>query len=138
MISLAELNPSNHTPTPLQQANLEKLHKAMQAIRAAYGKPMIITSGLRSMEEHRAIYDGINAKRKSQGIRPTTVPLKSAHLEGLACDVWDRNKSLYTWCKANVSLLEKHGLYLEDGTRTPNWVHFQIIPPKSGNRFFLP
>lgn len=140
MIRIKELNPHNHPLSEAQVENLLTLLEAMNAVRASFGRPMIVTSGFRSWEEHASIY-------KPKGIKP---PKGSCHLQAAACDIWDRDGSLWAWCMRDIfedanrtklrkdSLLAKHGLYLEDRTKTPTWVHFQILPPRSGNRIFLP
>lgn len=127
MISLKELNPNGYELTPKQQQNLEVLLERMNKVRLAFGKPMIITSGVRSAEDQRRIYH--NA---------TKIPWGSQHLQAAACDVADRTGVLKGWIKDNVKLLEEVGLWCEDLTATPGWVHFQIYPPASGMRFFRP
>jgi uncharacterized protein YcbK (DUF882 family) len=114
------------------QDNIKQLCEKLNKVRKAYGKSMIITSGLRTMKHHLEIYakKGITDKSK--------IPLKSKHLYGQAADVFDPDGSLKTWIKNNIKVVEDAGLYMEDFKYTPNWVHFQIVPPKSGNRFFIP
>lgn len=114
------------------QHNLEELLVRINKIRTAYGKPMTVTSGFRSMYDHKRIYaaKGIFDEKK--------IPMKSKHLFGKAVDISDPKKELQKWCLANIKLLEEIGLWLEDFSATPNWVHFQIEPPKSGKRMFMP
>ena len=119
------------------QVNLEELLKRINIIRAAWGKPMRITSGYRSDADHKRIYSEINAKREAQGLPKRSVPMGSAHLTGSACDIYDPDGSLMQWCRDNVATLEQAELWCEDDPSTPR-VHFQIYPPKSGNRFFKP
>lgn len=128
LVSRAELNPRGYALTPTQVTNQAKLLRAINRVRNAYGKPMIVTSGVRSWEEHAAIY----ARQKRQP------PKGSAHLSGAACDVFDGDKKLWHWCLDHLDLIRKWGLYLEDGNSTPNWLHFQVIPPASGNTVFIP
>ena len=123
MISREELNPKGYTLTPEQAANFEKLYFAMNEFRKAYGKPMTVTSGVRSENDQARI----NPKAKG-----------SAHVRAAACDIADADKDVWGFCMDNIPLLEKLGLYLEDKSATPRWVHFQIYPPKSGRRVFLP
>lgn len=113
------------------QHNLEELLKRINVIRTAYGKPMTITSGYRSKQDHLRIY-------RSKGVPDHKIPMGSLHLSGEACDVSDPKQELQKWCKANVHILEEVGLWCEDFSATVNWVHFQSRPPKSGKRFFLP
>lgn len=113
------------------QDNLKELHKRINIVRLAYGKPMIVTSGLRTLKHHLEIY-------ARKGIYPPKVPMKSNHLSGRAVDFADGNGELKKWVKDNIKLMEEVGLWLEDFSATKTWCHFQINPPKSGNRFFLP
>jgi uncharacterized protein YcbK (DUF882 family) len=123
MITAQELNPKGYVTTPEQDTNLATLLERMNKIRAAYGKPMYVTSGLRSEADQARI----NPKAS-----------KSRHLIGAAVDIADQNGDLKKWIKANVSLLETVGLWCEHFDSTPTWVHFQCISPRSGNRFFIP
>ncbi len=130
MITLKELNPKNYTLTPEQETNITILHERMNKVREAYGKPMTVTSGVRSLEHHIAVY-------KRKGITdPKLIPMASNHLKAAACDIADSSGELYKWCKENEALLAEIGLWMEEGTK--GWVHFQVFPPKSGKRWFLP
>lgn len=123
-IKMSELNPHKYETTPEIAANLDKLLAVLQAIRAAYGKPMVITSGLRSDADQKRI-------------NPSAP--KSKHLLGLACDVSDKDHALYNWLTAdNNKKAIEFGVYLEHKSATINWVHLQIVPPKSGKRVFYP
>jgi len=114
------------------QDNLKALLEKMNRVRFLYGKPMTVTSGYRSMAHHLEIYakKGITDKSK--------IPLKSKHLFGEAADIYDPKKELQRWCVEHESELVAIGLWCEDFSATKNWVHFQIVPPKSGKRFFMP
>jgi uncharacterized protein YcbK (DUF882 family) len=113
------------------QANLNELFLKVNIVRKEYGKPMIVTSGLRTKKHHLDIY-------ARKGIYPPKVPMKSNHLFGRAVDFADGDGKLKKWILANIKLMEEIGLYMEDFNATKTWVHFQINPPKSGNRFFKP
>lgn len=136
MITLAELGLDLDNKLPAQHvANLQKLHIAVNKLREAYGKPLRVTSGYRSLEKHLAIYatKGITDKKK--------IPMKSKHLEGLAVDVVPIDepiKALHDWIKKNEKLLEEIGIWVEDFRYSKTWAHLQISPPKSGKRFFVP
>ena len=136
MITKQELNPKGFKTTEEQQANLDILLERINVIRKEWNKPMTITSGFRSTEDHLRIYKEIATRNKKE-FDATKVPMKSKHLAGAACDVLDSDGSLMKWCRENVELLEKTGLWIEDDTSVPR-VHFQIFAPKSGNRFFKP
>lgn len=129
MISLKELNPKNFKTTPEIDDCLNQLLGKINIIRTAYAKPMTVTSGLRDLADHKRIY-------AAKGVPEAQIPMASKHLYGKACDIADPAGELYKWCKANEAVLVKAGLYCEEGTK--GWVHFQIEPPKSGKRWFLP
>lgn len=119
------------------QINLEELLKRINKVRSIWGKPLIITSGYRSLQDHIRIYSTI-ASKKGIPFDKSKVPMKSKHLSGQAIDVFDPKKELQAWCKNNEALLAEVGLWMEDFSATPNWCHFQIVPPASGKRWFLP
>lgn len=134
MIAFSELIKGNSiADIPIEhQHNLEDLLKKINQIRTAYNIPMIVTSGYRSMQDHLRIYSqkGITDKSK--------IPMKSKHLYGQAVDIADADGKLKAWVLQNVNLLETVGLWCEDFSATKTWVHFQIVPPGSGKRFFMP
>ena len=113
------------------QENLNQLFLKVNIVRKEYGKPMIVTSGLRTKKHHLEIY-------ARKGIYPPKVPMKSNHLFGRAVDFADGDGKLKKWILENIALMEEIGLWMEDFSATKTWVHFQINPPKSGNRFFKP
>jgi hypothetical protein len=123
MITGKELNPHGYPVTAEQEANLAVLLERINRIRAAYGKPMTVTSGLRSEADQARI----NPKAP-----------RSKHLLGAACDIADASGELKAWAMAHLKTLEESELWCEAFSSTPTWVHFQIFPPKSGKRFFLP
>ena len=114
------------------QTELQTLLDRVNQVRSEYAKPMTVTSGLRSMADHKRIYaaKGITDEAK--------IPMKSKHLFGKAVDISDPKQELQAWCLANEAKLAEIGLWMEDFSATPNWVHFQSEPPKSGKRWFLP
>ncbi len=122
-ISAAELNPHSYPVTEEQAKNLEILRIRINKIRDAYAMPLIVTSGLRSEADQKRINPGAP---------------KSKHLIGAAVDISDPSGSLKAWILRNLSLVEEVGLWFEDFSATPTWVHAQIVPPKSGRRFFSP
>ncbi len=132
-ISIRELNPKGVELTSQMHANLSALFGKMNRIRDEWGKSMTVTSGVRSLADHKRIYADIARRNGSAVVR---VPMGSKHLIAAACDIADPDGSLMAWCKANVPLLEQIELWIEDGTK--GWVHFQISPPASGKRFFKP
>lgn len=127
MIFLKELNPHDYPTSPIIDKNLSILLERMNEIRAAYGKPMIVTSGLRSDEQQA----GLIAQGKTNAKH-------SKHLSGMACDIKDCDGELKKWVNENVKVLERIGLWCEDFSYTPTWVHFQCTPPASLKRLFIP
>ena len=134
MISINELLSNQAKFEDLEkdiQANLTELHRKVNLLRSAYGKPMIVTSGLRTKKHHLDIY-------ARKGIFPPKVPMKSNHLFGRAVDFADGDGKLKAWVLQNIKLIEEIGLYMEDFSATKTWLHVQTNPPKSGKRFFKP
>lgn len=123
MITMQELNPHDYETSPEVLANLKDLLAKLNAVRAIYAKPMVINSGLRSQEDQ-------------ERINPSAP--KSKHLMGQAADVRDADGKLTEWVKANMSTMEHIGFWFEDFGHTHGWVHFQSVPPRSGNRVFIP
>lgn len=122
--------------TPEIQANLLKLLEKCKKLREKYGKPMVVSSGLRTMEKHLAIYRAKGITDKSK------IPMKSNHLFGRAVDFSDPKGELQKWIKDHPEVIEELDLYLESFDATPNWVHIQTNPfgsYKPGkSRFFKP
>lgn len=117
-----------------EQGNVKVLWFRMNKVRNEYGKPMTVTSGYRSMQDHLRIY-------RQKGITDQSkIPMSSKHLTGCAVDIADADGELMQWCVANETLLRQIGLWLEKGTK--GWVHFQSEPFKSyklgGTIFFNP
>jgi uncharacterized protein YcbK (DUF882 family) len=134
MISLAELL-KNHKWEDLSeeyQKNLMILLGRVNKLRQMYNKPMYVTNCFRSMDQHIAIY-------AAKGIPADKVPMKSRHLYCQACDFADKDGSLKAFVKANdYQVLKDCELWMEDGSTTIDWLHVQIVPPKSNVREFLP
>lgn len=127
MITAKELNPHDYPMSPVVEKNFKVLLERMNEVRQAYGKPMIVTSGLRSDEKQ--------AELIAQG---KSTAKFSKHLAGAACDIYDPKKELAHWCLTNEDILKRIGLWCEHPDYTSNWVHFQIMAPGSGKRFFIP
>lgn len=114
------------------QDNLLTLLERLSKIRSSYGKPMTVTSGLRTKEDQIRIY-------KAKGITDLSkIPMGSKHLVGAAADILDLRQELQQWCIKNEKMLADVGLWCEKFDYTKTWVHFQCYPPKSGARFFIP
>jgi len=94
----------------------------MNLVRAKYAKPMIVTSGYRSLQDHLRIY-------RSKGIKDDKIPLGSHHLVGAAVDILDKDGTLKRWCHDNEEFLREVGLFLESGC--VGWQHFSSKPFRS-------
>jgi hypothetical protein len=62
----------------------------------------------------------------------------STHRNAQVIDRYDPSRKFASWCMAHQNLLRDHGLYMEDPRWTKTWVHLQSVPPKSGNRVYIP
>jgi hypothetical protein len=107
------------------QDNLMTLLERINKVRTAYGKPMKVNDGYRRPQD-----------------KPTNGSATSWHYKGAAIDIDDNDAGDFAkWCIANLQLMKDVGLWLEDPKWTNgcgSWVHFQIYPPKSGKRVFIP
>jgi len=103
--------------------NIDKLLVIMNKVRAVYAKPMTVASGWRPPEVNDSTQNAAAG---------------SNHLKGLAVDIKDADGKVMRWVLANMDLMQKLGIYLEDFRWTPTWVHFQIVPPGSGKRIYIP
>lgn len=135
MITMDELLSNQATLSELDieiQNNLNDLLTKINLVRTSWGKPMTVTSGFRTMKHHLEIY-------AAKGITDINkIPMKSNHLYGRAVDISDSARVLQKWCFADEPLLISIGLWMEDFSKTPTWCHFQINPPQSGKRWFMP
>lgn len=103
--------------------NLDKLLIIVNKIQQAYGTKFSIDSGWRS--------PAINAGTPGAATNST-------HMRGLAVDVADHDGSIMKWTLANLQLMKDLGVHMESWEWTPTWTHFQIVPPHSGNRIYIP
>lgn len=83
---------------------------------------------------YRSCTSGYRSKADQMRINPSAI--HSNHLTCSAVDLEDEDGKLNKFCKDNQNLLETIGLWCEE--RQGNWQHIQIVPPKSGHRFFFP
>ncbi len=120
MISRDEILMGRDKEYPLSlslEDNLAKLLIAVNKLRAAYGKPMYVSSGYRPGK-----YNVAAGGAKS-----------SSHMTCQAVDFKDADGALKAWI--TVEILEQCGLYQEDPLKTPTWLHVQVRP--TINRIFL-
>ena len=127
MISIKELNPNDYPTNDVIEKNLTILFERVMELQDAAEMAFTITSGLRSDEKQMELIS--SGKSKAVG---------SKHLAGAAVDIYDPEGILGKWCLDNLKTLERIGLWLEHPDHTPNWVHVQIMAPKSGKRVFIP
>lgn len=142
MVTLKELmGKTDYNAVPDDhKANIMVLLEKMNKVRDAYGKPMVVTSGYRTKDDHIRVYKELFKKRK-QIFDEKKIPWGSKHLSGAACDIHDPKGDLYKWCQSNEHLLENIGLWLEEADDQKR-VHFQVKPYGSWvlgkSRFFKP
>lgn len=118
---------------------LEKVNRLLLAYKAdGHKEHIVVTSGIRTLEEHQRIYREINAKRAKRGLPELKVPMGSMHLKGCAVDLHDPAGKMKQWCLKNEKVLVEVELWAEHPDATPTWLHVQIRPPRSGNRWFKP
>lgn len=129
MISMKELNKKELPVSNIVESNLLTLQNRLNKLREIWGKPMIVTSGLRSEDQQKNLI--------KSGASTAT---KSRHLIGAAADISDPEGELKEWLlkPENGWVLETCQLWCEHWDSTPTWVHFQICPPASGSRWFKP
>lgn len=75
------------------------------------------------------------------GFRPQDCKIgapHSNHKEGRAVDRYDPDGSIDDWCLRHLADLVQCGIWLESPTATLHWSHWQCVPPRSGNRVFMP
>lgn len=103
--------------------NLDKLLAVMLKVEALFGKAFVVASGWRppTVNEHTSNAAG-----------------SSRHLIGLAVDIEDLDGSVMKFILGNLDALAALGLYFENFNWTPTWCHFQIVPPGSKNRIYVP
>lgn len=115
---------------PEVQSNLKTLLERINKIRTAYGKPMKVNDGYRRPID-----------------QPKNAATASKHLIGAAIDIDDdKDGTFWKWVLANLQLVKDAGLWMEhpcwthyvDATGDKSWMHFQILPPGSGKRLFVP
>lgn len=123
MVTLNEYLMNRDSQYPLtvtQWHNVTDLLIRLNHVRAAYGKPMYVSSGYRP---------GLHNARAG-GAK------KSAHLECQAVDIADTQGEFKEWCLNNFDLIKSLGLYMEHPDHTPGWVHLQTRPTR--NNPFIP
>lgn len=130
-MTLAELNKKKYPTDQVVASNLLTLRQRLNQIEALWeaagNAPFMVTSGLRSDTEQTNMIKAGKSKAT-----------KSKHLFGCAADVYDPEDKIKEWLKANPDILRDAQLWCEHWDFTPGWLHVQIVPPGSGNRWFFP
>ena len=103
--------------------NIDKILIPLNIVRKRYAKPMYVSSGWRPL--------AINSRLSNAG-------KKSNHIKGLAVDFRDIDGALRKWVVDHIEWLAGLGFYFEDFKWTNGWVHFQIVPPGSKRRVYIP
>jgi len=137
---MKEINPHGVKFNGEGRWRLLYLYMVANEIRSAWGYPMIVTSGVRTVTQQMFIYRKINVERIKQGLEEIPVPMNSWHLKAGALDIADPGHGLFNWLTIGegFALMEELNIYLEHKDFTRGWLHFQVVPPKSGNRVFIP
>lgn len=144
MISLDEIcKPDIFNKVPVDhQLNMAHLHYAANSLRSHYKKPLTVSSGYRTLEDHKRIYEKINVKRINDGLQMISAPMGSQHLIGSALDLYDPTFQIKNWIVDHLELAERLDIYFEDFDATGGvgggWLHMQLWSPASGKRFFKP
>lgn len=88
----------------------------------------------------RSDIDHANSGWRPQAVNDSTANAAagSKHLSAEAIDLPDPDRTLATWCADNLDVLREIGLWMEDPRWTPDWVHVQIVPPRSKKVVFIP
>ena len=122
--------------TPAISVNIDRLLNKVNALLAYMQQDKVIVP--------------INPKTRSQisgelngGFRPSDCKVgseKSQHKQGNALDLYDPLGLVDAWTTNpnNLKKIQALDLYFEDKSVTAGWCHVQIVPPKSGRRWFLP
>lgn len=84
------------------------------------------------------ITSGFRTKQDQLRINPAD-PM-SLHTSGSAVDVYDPDPEqyLWNWCIDHLDTLTEVGVWIESRVYSKNHVHFQVYPPESGKRIFIP
>lgn len=88
---------------------------------------------------------GVKKAKVNSGWRPAAIndatsnaAKSSTHMTGKGIDLGDADGKLWELVVKNLEEAKRLGLYFEDKRWTSTWVHIQCVPPKSGNRIYIP
>lgn len=117
-------------PSEAVLRNMVDLLSVLNAVRAVYDKPIVVTSGYRSVALNCAV-----------GGKPT-----SAHLFGLAADVKPQSSKLddyfaiFDLFRKFASRMGYHSIVIyekPDSSGIPRWVHLELSMTKPTNTFWI-
>jgi len=116
-----DLNPKLRILTKEQTENLSELFRRITLLEELIEMEFTVISGFRTpMDQLRT-----NPKNP-----------KSAHCEGMAVDLKDKEGVIYDFLINNPDMVIKLDFYIEQKTYTPGWIHLQTRA--THNRFFKP
>ena len=121
---------------PAISVNIDRLLNKVNALMAYMQQDKVIVP--LNMKTRSQISGELNG-----GFRPQDCAIgapNSNHKQGLAVDLYDPLGKIDEWVTNpnNLKKIQALDLYFEDKSATDGWCHVQIVPPKSGRRFFLP
>lgn len=120
--------PKKWPPNAFQVGNAGELAARLNRLQTSFGKQLKLSSGYRPK--------AINDQWLKKGGSPD-----SWHLDAAAADIEDPKGILAKWVHDEEGLVAHFGLWMEktnrDNGKPRGWVHFQIYPPASGERFFV-
>lgn len=104
------------------------------------------TNAAETVDKVNQLLESFGESRKVvSGWRPAEInaatpnaALHSKHMTCEACDLSDPDGDLDEWALEHPEVLQEIGLWQEHPASTKGWAHFQVVPPKSGNRCFYP
>lgn len=115
--------PVTYRPLKATLAHAADLCAKLNRLQMYWQRQLVLTSGYRP--------PAINAKTAGAAKH-------SLHQICAAADIHDPEGKLAAYCLGDLPMLVHLGLYMEDPSATPGWVHLQLFAPKSGNRVFKP
>lgn len=120
-MTIQELNPHLRILTKIQILNLTELARRITLFEELMDRKFTVNSGFRTtMDQLR-----VNPKCPN-----------SAHCEGMAVDLSDKDGEIYDFLIHNEDMVIKFDFYIELKTYTKGWAHIQTRP--THNRFFKP
>lgn len=118
MISVREFLKGREKLYPLSvkcATDMADLLARVNYLRGIYGSPLVVTSGYRPLPINIEVGGAEN----------------SAHIYCQAIDLGDEGGEFARWCLECIDLLDELGLYMEDPSHTPGWVHLQTRRTKN-------